>query len=174
MRIAKTSDFPFWRFSLAVYDKPGVPEICIDLQDRHGVDVNILLYLLFRARDAVALGRNDIERLDAGLAPWRTRIVHPLRHVRRALKEGEFADLARDDDALRSQVKATELQAEKLQQRMLERIGSGIPGEACADVTEAVRQTWRAYAAHLDAPLPDNERDAFLAALAAAEPGAPA
>lgn len=173
-KITPTSDFSFWRFSLAVYDTPGVPGICVDLQDRHGVDVNILLYLLFRAQDSVALGPKDIGRLDAGLASWRTRIVRPLRYVRRALKEVEFADLARDDDALRSQVKATELQAEKLQQRMLERIGSDIPGESCADVTEAVRQTWRAYAAHLDAPLPDKVRDEFLAALAAAEPGASA
>ena len=35
---------PFWQFSGAVYAHPGVAEACLDLQDRHGLDVNLLLF----------------------------------------------------------------------------------------------------------------------------------
>ena len=33
----------FWAFSLEFYARPGVAEACLALQDRHGLDVNILL-----------------------------------------------------------------------------------------------------------------------------------
>lgn len=34
---------PFWRFSCAVYAAPGVAQACLELQDTHGADVNLLL-----------------------------------------------------------------------------------------------------------------------------------
>lgn len=34
----------FWRFSLAVYAAPGVADECLALQERCGIDVNILLF----------------------------------------------------------------------------------------------------------------------------------
>ena len=41
------SDFlphPFWNFSLELYAGEGVAEACLDLQERRGCDVNILLF----------------------------------------------------------------------------------------------------------------------------------
>ena len=41
------SDFlphPFWNFSLEIYSGEGVAEACLDLQERRGCDVNILLF----------------------------------------------------------------------------------------------------------------------------------
>ena len=41
------SDFlphPFWNFSLEIYAAEGVSEACLDLQERRGCDVNILLF----------------------------------------------------------------------------------------------------------------------------------
>ncbi|MCG8546534.1 MAG: TIGR02444 family protein, partial [Alphaproteobacteria bacterium] len=35
----------FWNFSLRAYARPGVADACIRLQDRYGVDVNVLFYL---------------------------------------------------------------------------------------------------------------------------------
>jgi len=34
----------FWAFSLALYGKPGVAPALLGLQDRLGVDVNLLLF----------------------------------------------------------------------------------------------------------------------------------
>ncbi len=33
---------PFWNFSLEVYGGEGVARACLELQDRRGVDVNLL------------------------------------------------------------------------------------------------------------------------------------
>jgi len=40
----------FWRFSLDAYGRPGVAAACLDLQDRHGCDVNLILYALWLGR----------------------------------------------------------------------------------------------------------------------------
>jgi uncharacterized protein (TIGR02444 family) len=41
---------PFWRFSLRLYRAPGVGDACIVLQEETGVDVNLLLFLLWQAK----------------------------------------------------------------------------------------------------------------------------
>ena len=46
---SKKQASPFWRFSLRIY--PAVADTCLELQDRFGVDVNVLLFLLFAARN---------------------------------------------------------------------------------------------------------------------------
>ena len=49
---------PFWRFSLQFYRLPKVADACIALQEEAGVDVNLLLFLLWQAQPAPpALGR---------------------------------------------------------------------------------------------------------------------
>ena len=37
-------DHPFWDFSLRVHGADGVAGACLDLQDAHQLDVNIVLY----------------------------------------------------------------------------------------------------------------------------------
>ena len=37
-------DHPFWDYSLAVYGKDGVPAACLALQERHPIDVNVILF----------------------------------------------------------------------------------------------------------------------------------
>lgn len=108
-------DNPFWDFSLALYARPGVTDACLRLQDRLGLDVNLLLYACWTAASGV--GRPSPEtwrRLVAETAVWRSRVVEPLRAVRRYLKEpaAEPWRAAR----LRERVKALELDAERAEQ----------------------------------------------------------
>src|SRR5215470_18430312 len=77
---------PFWRFSLGFYRQPGVADACIRLQEEAGVDVNLLLFLLWHARQAQCLTAAEVAELDRRTAPWREQAVIPLRGVRRALK----------------------------------------------------------------------------------------
>ena len=44
-----TQGSPFWRFSLRFYRQPRVADACIALQEEAGVDVNLLLFLLWHA-----------------------------------------------------------------------------------------------------------------------------
>lgn len=111
-------DTPFWRFSLAVYARDGVAAACRSLQDRHQLDVNLLLLCVWAGHDGIALPRGEIARLSDRVADWRVSVVRPLRGVRQWLKQQAAApaDLAED---LRGSVKDIELAAERLQQAML-------------------------------------------------------
>lgn len=110
---------PFWRFSLTLYRQDGVPPACIALQDRHGVDVNVMLYGLWLAAAGRALSVQDMLAIDALVRDWRGAVVVPLRRVRRALKEPPAAFDTPATKAMRERVKAVELESERLQQEAL-------------------------------------------------------
>lgn len=115
---------PFWTFSLAVYREPAVQRECLELQDRYGVDVNLLLFCAFIGAVRGAVMPAQAVRLAAELvADWHHNIVANLREVRRALKPlaTDGSSIAPSAAALRENVKATELEAERIEQIMLER-----------------------------------------------------
>jgi uncharacterized protein (TIGR02444 family) len=106
---------PLWSFSEAFYARPGVAAACLALQDRHGHDVNQLLYgcwigLSGRGRLAPA----DLARAAEVAEPWRRAVIEPLRAARRAIKEA--GSVAAE---LYAAAKATELQSERVAQRRL-------------------------------------------------------
>lgn len=103
-------DNPLWNFSLAVYARPGVAATCIEAQDRFAADVNLLLYAAWLARQDLALDRDQWRALTASVSDWQRRVVQPLRALRRDWKALPAAA------ALREQVKALELAAEREQQ----------------------------------------------------------
>jgi uncharacterized protein (TIGR02444 family) len=130
-----------WDWSVACYGQPGLAEAALDLQDRHGLDVNLLLYALWLA--LVPGRRLDLpaaSRARAATESWQQSVVVPLRRVRRALKLAPHPD-ARFSTAFRQQVAADELEAERGEQALL----AGLPLPAAV-------------------PLPDGERLLDLAA----------
>ncbi|WP_042695500.1 TIGR02444 family protein [Azospirillum sp. B506] len=103
---------PFWDFSLAVYGRPGVPACCLALQDRRGVDVNVLLFAAWAGLDCgIGLSADELLRIDGTVAGWREEVVRPLRALRRRAKA--------EDDAFYRRMKAAELEAERVQQDRL-------------------------------------------------------
>ena len=147
----------FWNFSLSVYSGPGVADACIALQDEFGVDVNILLYLSFRAYNGVRLSVADVARLDQKVADWRNQVVKPLRHVRRELKQIVASDDFDGAANLRARIKKVELESERLQQQALERLGSTLSGEP-DNVANALETNYLHYGEFLGYELP---RDAL-------------
>ena len=143
-------DGPHWRFSLAVYRAPDVPEACLALQDEYGTDVNVLLVFLWVAtcwhRTPTTV---DIARADAGVDDWRTGVVVPLREVRRTLKTVPPLPRSEENERLRQKVKVAELAAEQLEQALLaqqlrvlemgiEACGGGVPLEILTATAESV------------------------------------
>ena len=115
------SDFlphPFWNFSLELYAGEGVAEACLDLQERRGCDVNILLFCCWLG----ASGRPTLtaDRLRAILKAsdaWQAEIVRPLRAVRRLLKDRPWPEAMPETvDAVRRRVADAELAAEHAEQ----------------------------------------------------------
>ncbi len=106
---------PFWDFSLAVWGREAVEPACLDLQERHGLDVNLLLFCGWAGRRGRALDDADIARLIEAARPWRKATVLPLRKLRKWLK-GQSAAPGAAAGALRDRIKDDELQAEAIQQ----------------------------------------------------------
>ena len=142
-----SSESAFWRFSLRFYALPEVAPACLALQDEAGVDVNLLLFLLFLAEGGRAITRDDVARIDGIIAPWRTEVVEPLRALRRKLKTGIGDMPPAASEGFRNIVKKIELEAERIEQQRLEVLASGLGAPAAR--AEAARANLDAYAAHL-------------------------
>ena len=166
--MADKTQSPFWRFSLALYSQPGVPPACLALQDKHGVDVNVMLYGLWLATQGRMLSSGDMERIDAAVGPWRSEVVVPLRGVRRVLKEPADAFATPETAALRDRIKAVELEAERLQQEALFRLKQPAEcGEREPGLTTAAQANLEAYAQALGALFDPQAQSALLAGLEA-------
>jgi uncharacterized protein (TIGR02444 family) len=158
------NDSAFWRFSLRFYAIPDVAPACLALQDEANLDVNLMLFLLFLAEGGRAISRDDVARLDASIAPWRSEVVEPLRALRRRLKSGIGDVPAAASEGLRNMVKKIELEAERLEQGRLEKAAPTLGKPAPRN--EAARANLAAYEAHLG-PLPDAPKALILKAFSA-------
>lgn len=136
----------FWDFSLRFYGQPGVPQICLALQDEGNADVNVLLYLLYLASQGRVLDDDAVTRLDGAVAAWRDEVVRPLRTARRHLKHPANAFDGEASAGLRNEIKRSELAAERIQQFTLERLfPAAVTGSAAASAADAARESLAAY-----------------------------
>jgi uncharacterized protein (TIGR02444 family) len=127
------ADGAFWRFSLDAYGRPGVASACLDLQDRHGCDVNLVLFALWvGASGRGRLTESDIGTLDGATASWRRTVIEPLRALRRRVKhEAESA-------ALYEALKNAELEAEHAVQNQLEALAPPMAAPTAGRIADAL------------------------------------
>src|SRR5262249_13864485 len=82
-------DNDVWRFVVLFYARAGVARACLTLQEKLGLDVNILLFAIFaQIERGIVLDKNDVTAIDAMVRDWRSDIIHPLRQVRTRMKSG--------------------------------------------------------------------------------------
>jgi uncharacterized protein (TIGR02444 family) len=168
--MTETSSSPFWRFSLRFYRMPKVADACIALQDGAGVDVNLLLFLLWHATHAHALTAAEVGALDQRIGAWRDMTVVPLRAVRRALRSPPALVEAGTAEAFRTRIKQVELEAERLQQEAMYGLARAtLLGRKVASPDAAARDNVVAYAATMRQPFPKPAVETLLAAFAALE-----
>jgi uncharacterized protein (TIGR02444 family) len=115
--MAKVADIPLtdraaalWNFALDFYALSDVSAALIELQDRAGLDVNLILFALWHGLSG--RGRFDADRLTAAelaVGPIRMELIEPLRALRRRFATDPNADIQR----LRTAIKEVELDAEK-------------------------------------------------------------
>ena len=131
--MAEFPDHPFWDFSLDVYMSDGVGAACLELQDAHELDVNVLLFCLWcGASGRGALTADEMKIATDAVHAWHQDIVRALRAVRTLMKSGMEpapADLA---ESLRQRIQKTEIDCEHTEQLML---AAAI--ETTVDVTRA-------------------------------------
>jgi len=156
---------PFWRFSLQFYRLPKVADACIALQEEAGVDVNLLLFLLWHAKQRRRLSTADVAALEAQVAPWRDLTVIPLRSVRRGLKSPPALVAAPAAEVFRNRIKALELEAERLQQEAMYALAP--LGIDAGSPDEAARANVAAYESMLNVRFPRPAAETLLVAFGA-------
>lgn len=168
---APTATTPFWRFSLQFYRQPGVSDGCIALQDGCGVDVNLLLFLLWLADDGQLLSADEVRKLDDEVRDWRNLTIIPIRDARRRLKSVETLVEPGKQEAFRNKVKALELEAERLQQEALYAFTQSGPLGKRAEPSAAARGSVSAYERIMNVTFPRNALDVLLGAFDSLEHG---
>ncbi|MDE0057108.1 MAG: TIGR02444 family protein [Defluviicoccus sp.] len=113
-------DHPFWDFSLRVYGSDGVPEACLALQERHQIDVNVMLYCCWLgASGRGALDGSEIALVCETVGDWHRDIVRGVRAVRQRLKGGLGAAPLALSEPLRRRIAKIEVDLEHVEQLML-------------------------------------------------------
>ena len=117
MTAFRFENFPFWDFSLRVYGSDRVPAACIALQERRGIDVNLLLFCAWIGESGRGvLAESDLEATLATTLAWNRDIVCALRVVRNRLKGGILPIPTERSDVLRKMILEIEVKSEHVEQ----------------------------------------------------------
>lgn len=143
----QATDASLWGFAVDLYAAPGVADACLALQDRHGCDVNVLLFAAWMgAVHRRAITPAEMAEAVASVQSWHAEIVRPLRSVRRRLKSGPPPAPNESSESLGARIKDIELEAERIELAALERgaaigqtRGSGEDGATLENLRAAVR-----------------------------------
>jgi uncharacterized protein (TIGR02444 family) len=134
-----------WDWAVAVYARAGVQEALLDLQDRFGQCVPLLLTAAWAAAAGRAFDEESLEAAADVARAYDGTLIGPLRAIRRTLK-APVPDL--DDPArlaLREQVKALELDAERRLIGALEALAPAPNGAGVRPVADALVAAARAW-----------------------------
>ena len=113
-----------WDYAVDLYAQPGVRDACLDLQDRLGLDVDVLLFavwyaMIMKGQLDASVFRECIQLTDA----WREDVVKPVRALRRATRQGVAGADEVQAGQMADQLQEVELQAERVELAMLEQWG---------------------------------------------------
>lgn len=139
------SDPGLWDWSVSVYAAPDVADCCLRLQDNHDQNVPLLLWAGWVASTGRAVDDDDIEAACDTARAWAETTIAPLRAIRRRLKAPipDLDDAARE--AIRDQVKAVELAAERSLLTELESLAPS-PSGAKKPIIDLLATTARLWA----------------------------
>ncbi len=113
--INSLSMHPFWRFSINLYRHKAAEQACQQLNNRHGLNINIILFCCWAAVEGYGrLDRSDYQRAFAATNRWHEMVTLELRKLRKLVKQYGSADLSLYNDAFED-----EFAAEQTEQLML-------------------------------------------------------
>lgn len=176
MAVFSSGVFPpneFWDFATRLYARGGAKDACLELQDRHGLDVNVVLFCCWVASSGRGTFRNgELEHALACVAQWRERVTGVLRTLRNDLKDGMPPAPKPLSDDLRRVIVESELHAEHIAVLILhqsvERAGTGT-FDPVQQLDDSVANLLR-YFTHAGAGTEKNEIQLMVEVLAAAFP----
>ncbi len=125
-----------------LYRQPGIADLCLTLQDHHGLDVNLLLFLAWHGHYCGTIDDSVLTDAISLSSEWATHVVIPLRSARRWLNKDGGAQ-----QSLRTRIKDSELAAEFLQLDRLQALVAGkhMSDEEVSDKSAAIRANLALY-----------------------------
>src|ERR1700751_4130726 len=109
-----------WQFAVSFYSHREVSSACLVLQERLGVDVNVLLFVIFaHISRGFTLDMEQLARVDELVRAWRTEVVQVLRQIRKRLKPGPLCSTSPGREEFRNRIKQDELKAEQIELAIL-------------------------------------------------------
>ena len=162
---------PIWDFVLGYYRQQGVSEAAISLQDSAGIDVNMILFLMWVASQKRTLAAAEVKTVGDKSIGWQHNVVVPVRAVRRLLKEN--APLVEQEAALafRKKVQALEIEGEQLQLMAMASLSQGLKSSSAASTEAAARENLSAFQSVSGKMFPQPAVDGFVNALKAMTDG---
>lgn len=109
----------FWDWSLSAYKTKGVANTLLQLQDDHGLNINLLLWCVWAGKFYCELEDAAVLRITSDTAQWHEKITKPLRQTRQDIKILTIGIPPPEQDSLRRRIKTLELESERLEQNYL-------------------------------------------------------
>ncbi|ADU13370.1 TIGR02444 family protein [Asticcacaulis excentricus] len=155
------SDTAFWDWALTAYAGDGVPSLCLELQDIYGQNVPLVLFAVWAGVRGLALDEETAEAAVDISRAYADTVVVPLRSIRQRMRAvvGDMDEVHRD--ALRTRVKALEVEAERAQMEAL----AALVGDGSADPENTARDNLLTVARLWARVVPRNPLYAFCDAL---------
>ncbi|MEM8987159.1 MAG: TIGR02444 family protein [Pseudomonadota bacterium] len=137
----------FWNWSVRIYKTPELAPLLEQLQDDYALDVNLILWCAWAGDCGVILPSLSIRKAYDISQRWAAEVSGPLRTARRALKTPPRQAEPEAAAALRENVKAMELEAERIQQNILEALAEDAEPVRELEPKTAARRNLAEYAA---------------------------
>ena len=112
---------PAWDFALRLYRMPGVAPACLELQERHGIDVTLMLFCLWHGTVCEEPLGERLPAVAASAREFHRASVLPIRAARRWLKRNPGGLKQPVAAALYGTVLAAEIDCEHAELLMLSR-----------------------------------------------------
>jgi len=119
---------PAWDFVTRLYAAPGVAPSCLDLQERHGIDVTFMLFCLWHGSVNAKPLDGHMPALAAAAREWHETVVLPLRAARHRLKAETGTSQKPETEALYRKVLAAEIDCEHAELLMLAERADALAG----------------------------------------------
>jgi uncharacterized protein (TIGR02444 family) len=148
-----------WDYALAAWRRPAFEAACLDLQTLHGQCAPLFLWRLWTLAEGRPVDESTLKAAVAAARTWESAVIGPLRSARRALKAASPAIPDATRTALREQVRAAELAAERV---LLDALDALTPAPAGHQAEALLALT--KLAAAWGAPAPADALNRLLAA----------
>ncbi len=152
----------FWAWASAAYARPGAADSLLAAQDSAGLNVNMALWACWTATRFEDAPDGALRRAAEAIADWHQQVTLPLRAARRGAKPFERHPDFAGAGELRDAIKASELEAERIEINILDRLAFRLLTPADdGDAKARARRNLAAYASLAGAA----KREGFSTAL---------